>query len=655
MASTEGNPERAPSGDGAPAAGPATARTEAAGPEHDIPPGTLVDLFLDGADVFPDAVAMRSRRPAGGWSEATHAEVAGRVRSLALGLRRAGLERGRRVAILARTRAEWAMADFAITMAALTDIPVYPSLPADQAAFILGDGEARAIFVEDQEQYDKVVSVLDELPTLERAFAFEPVEASEGLPVETLEELEERGRAADGDDYEAYARETDPGDVATLIYTSGTTGRPKGVMLTHHNLFSNAVLCADVLPLTVEDRHLSWLPLSHIFERTAGHHVMWLRGVAVSYAESTDTIVRDLGEVRPTMSTGVPYLYDKLYEGAQKAAHEGGPVRLAIFRWARRVGEERAERILAGEEPGPWLALRYAVADRLVFSKLRNRTGGAIRFFVSGGGPLSPQVALFMWAAGLRVLEGYGLTETSPVLAVNPPDGVRLGTVGPPIPETRIRIAEDGEILCRGPQVMKGYFRNDEATREAFTEDGWLRTGDIGTLDQDGYLSITDRKKELLVTAAGKNIAPAPVERAIERSRFVAHAVLVGDRRNFPIAVVEPAFENVREWAARRDVTTSDPEELIAADPVRSLIEGQVRRRTDDFDRHETPGWVVLVPDTFGVNTGELTPTLKVKRRVITDRYGEAIDRAYEEADRRRDEGGEGPAVTAARSARSGG
>jgi len=631
---------------------------ESTGPSFGLEPGTLVDLFLGGAHRHRDAVAMRIRGGAGEWEEWSHAVVEERVRLLALGLRAHGLEHEARVGILARTRAEWALADFALTMAGLVDVPVYPSLPSEQVGYVFANAEVRAAFVEDQVQYDKLLQVRSDLPELERVFAFDRVEPDPALPVEHLPDLAARGeeRDVDPDAYEAYARETGPDDLATLIYTSGTTGTPKGVMLTHHNLYSNALLCAEVLPLSEDDRHLSWLPLSHIFERTAGHHVMWHRGVSVSYAESVDTIVRDMGEVRPTISTGVPYLYDKIYERAQKAAHEAGGLKLAIFRWARRVGEERADLVLEHRDVGAWLRLQYALADRLVFSKLRARTGGRVRYFVSGGGPLSPTVARFMWAAGLPILEGYGLTETSPVLAVNPPGAAKLGTVGPPIPETALRISEDGEILCRGPQVMRGYYRNEEATREAFTEDGWLRTGDIGSLDEDGYLSITDRKKELLVTAGGKNIAPAPVERAIERSRFVAHAVLVGDGRNFPIVVVEPAFENLEEWARRRGVEATDPGGLIAAAPVQELIDRQVRRRTEDFDRHEKPGWIFLVPDQFGVETGELTPTLKVKRRVINDRYAGGIERAYQAADERRDQGGEGPAVTVgeAASGRSG-
>ncbi len=644
--------ETVPAGDG-----DAAASRQAAGPRFDLEPGTLVDLFLGGAHRHASCVAMRIRGPDGTWTERTHAEAATRARELALGLRSLRLGKGDRVGLLSRTRAEWAESDFALILAGLVGVPVYPSLPPDQVAFVFGDAGVRIALVENQGQYDKLVEARSELRRLERVFSFEPVRATPSLPVESLDRLVERGRAGgeDAESVEAEARRTAPEDVATLIYTSGTTGRPKGVMLTHRNLYSNAILCAEVLPLSETDRHLSWLPLSHIFERTAGHYVMWHRGVAVSYVPAVDTLLRDMGEVRPTIATGVPYLYDKLYEGSQKAAHEGGALKLAIFRWARRVGEARADRVLAGRSVGAWLGLRYGLADRLVFSKLRARTGGRVRYFISGGGPLSPTVARFMWAAGLPILEGYGLTETSPVLCVNPPGAVRLGTVGPPIPDTELRIADDGEILCRGPQVMKGYFQNDEATREAFTEDGWLRTGDIGSLDADGYLSITDRKKELLVTAGGKNIAPAPVERAIERSRFVAHAVLVGDRRNFPIVVVQPAFENVEPWAGRHGAEAADRTDLIATRPVQELIERQVRRRTEDFDRHEQPGWILLVPDTFGVETGELTPTLKVKRRVVNERYADAIGRAYEEAETRRDAGGEGPEVTAADAADRGG
>jgi long-chain acyl-CoA synthetase len=629
---------------------PHSSLREAAGPSFELERGTLVDLFLGAAHRHADAVAMRVRVADERWEERTHAQVEERVRALALSLRSLGLERGARVGILSGTRAEWAESDFGLIMSGLVSVPVYPSLPPEQIAYIFGNAEVRAAFVEDQDQYDKLLAVRGELPHLERVFTYGAVRAGEDLPAEGLDELIERGRSerADPEEYQAHARRTTPDDLATLIYTSGTTGPPKGVMLTHDNLYSNALLAAEVLPLSEADRHLSWLPLSHSFERMAGHYVMWHTGVSISYAESVDTIVRDMGEVRPTIGTGVPYLYDKLYERSQKAAHEGGFLKLTIFRWARTVGESRADRVLSHRSVGPWLRLRYSLADRLVFSKLRARTGGRVRYFISGGGPLSPTVARFMWAAGLPILEGYGLTETSPVLTVNPPGAVRLGTVGPPLPRTELRIADDGEILCRGPQVMEGYYRNEEATREAFAEDGWLRTGDIGSLDEDGYLSITDRKKELLVTAGGKNIAPAPVERAIERSRFVAHAVLTGDRRNFPLVVIQPNFEALEEWGRTRGLAGAAHSGLIESGPVEELIEREARRRLKDFDHHEKPGWILLVPDEFGVATGELTPTLKVKRRVIYRRYAAAIDRAYAEAEARREEGGEGPAVTVA-------
>ena len=602
-------------------------------------PGTLVELFLDGLSSYRDLEAKRWRDADGEWRSLTHGEVGDAVRELTLGLGDLGVERGDRVAILSDTRMEWAIADFSLVMAGAVSVPVYPTLPPGQVQYILDDAGARVAYVEDQEQYDKLVEVGDELPEMVHAIAFEAVEADDALPVVTLEELRERGRRLEGEaaeGYEARARRTGPDDLATFIYTSGTTGRPKGVMLSHDNFVSNVRSSCQVLPIGGEDVALSWLPLAHVFERMSGHYLMWARGATVAYAVSRETIARDMGEVRPTVMTAVPRMYEKLVEKTEAAAREAGGLREAIFGWARGVGERRADRVLAGDPVGPMLGLQYAVADRLVFSKLRARTGGRIRHFISGGAPLPPAVGRFLWGAGLSVLEGYGLTETSPVICVNPADRPKLGTVGPPIPGTELRIADDGEILVRGPQVMQGYHGNEEATREVMLEGGWLRTGDIGELDEDGYLSITDRKKEILVTSTGKNIAPSPVENAIQRSRFVEYAVLVGDGRKFPVVVVQPAFEEVARWGGERGLSldADDPVGLIRSEGVRELVGEEVREAVRDFDRHEQPGEVLLVPDRFGIESGELTPTDKVKRRVVVDRYAEAIDRVYREAER---------------------
>lgn len=598
-------------------------------------PGTLVELFLEGLDRNRGEDSRRIRGPEGEWTPLSYDEMGRRVREATLALRDLGYRRGDRVALVSDTRLEWAVADFSMLMSGLVGVPVYPSLPAEQMRYILENAGARAAFVENGEQYRKLLEVRDGLPDLERAICFEPCEEGD-LPLLTLEELRARGRdAGPGLDpgFEACARRAEPDDLATLIYTSGTTGRPKGVMLTHDNFVSNVKMSCRVLPVNADDVALSWLPLSHVFERMAGHYLMWDRGVTVAYAGSVDTVARDMGEVRPTIMTAVPRLYERVVERAEAAARQSGGLKAGIFSWARDVGEARADRVLAGETPGPWLALRYAVADRLVFRKLRDRTGGEIRYFISGGAPLPPSVGRFFWAAGLPVLEGYGLTESSPVVAVNPPERPKLGSVGPPIANTEVRIADDGEILVRGPQVMEGYYRNPEATAETVTEDGWLRTGDIGSLDDDGYLRITDRKKELIVTSVGKNIAPAPVENALQRSRFIEYAVLIGDRRKFPIVVIQPAFGALREWAEHEGIEAEDREALLADPRVRDRFRQAVDGRTQDFPHHEQPGRILLVQDEFGVESGELTPTMKVKRREVSGRYEEEIDRVYREAE----------------------
>ena len=613
------------------------ARRRAEGERVERDPGTLVDLYLDGLRSYGPREARRARRDDGSWSSLTHDEVGRRVRELALGLRSLGYERGDRVALISDTRLEWALADFALIMSGLVSVPVYPSLPADQMRYILGDAGVRAAFVEDDEQFGKLARVHEDLPGLERAVAFEEVDGPSGAPEAlSLDELRALGREAEGElggSFESHGRKAEPDDLVTLIYTSGTTGAPKGVMLSHDNFYSNVEMTSRVVPTGEQDVALSWLPLSHVFERMSGHYLMWARGTTVAYAGSVDTVGRDMGEVRPTFMTAVPRLYEKVLERSESKARQGGPLKERIFRWARRVGEARAEHVLEGTNPGPWLTLRYAVADLLVFRKLRERTGGRIRYFVSGGAPLPPHVAKFFWAAGLPVLEGYGLTESSPVIAVNPPERAKLGTVGPPIAETEVRIEDDGEILARGPQVMMGYYGNEEATAETLTEDGWLRTGDIGQIDADGYLAITDRKKELIVTSVGKNIAPSPVENAVQRSRYVEHAVLVGDQRKFPIVVVQPAFGELVEWAAERGKGADDRGSLLRDGDVRDLLQVEVDERVADFAHHERPGRILLVPDEFGVESGELTPTMKVKRRVVTDHYADDIDRVYREAE----------------------
>jgi len=611
-----------------------TAAGGSAGRPESFEPGTLVDLFLgsNARRVRNDAVL---RRAAGTWETISNRDVADRVRALALGLRALGYERGDRIAILAPTRYEWALADWAVIMAGLVGVPVYPVLPADQTGYILSDSRAKAVFAADAELLAKVAEA--GVVGIDRAILFDASNDIDpgGLELRTLEEVERLGRETEaemGGSYESFARETGPDDLATLIYTSGTTGTPKGVMLTHDNLHSNVLSASRLFPFSPDDRSLSILPLAHVFERMVGHYLMWHNGVSVAYSESLNTIVRDLGETKPTIMAGLPRVFEKVLERAVATAREAGGLKWKIFQWARAVGEQRVDRELAGEEVPAGLALRNALADRLVFSKLRERTGGRIRFFVSGSAPLNAAVAKFFLAARLPVLEGYGLTETSPALCFNPPEAVRLGTVGPPIPGTEIRIAEDGEILARGPQIMKGYYGLERATAEAIDADGWFHTGDIGELDEAGYLKITDRKKDLIITAYGKNIAPQPVEEAIKQSPLVSQAAMFGDGRKFPIVIIVPEIGTLREWTREHGIGDGTVD-LLEDDAVVRYLEDEIMDRCAGFAHYETPRRVLLLADEFTVESGELTPSLKVKRRVVAQRYAERIDELYREAE----------------------
>jgi len=573
---------------------------------------------------------MRIRR-GGHWTDLSYQDLAERVHAASIGLRELGLRNGDRVAILSENRPEWAITDYACLAARCTDVPIYPTLPERQAEYILRDSGAAALLVSSAAQLEKALAIRQRLPALRHLIAFDPEAGGPG--VLAFDELLAAGRAASPryPDWQAQALRAVPDDLATIIYTSGTTGDPKGVMLTHGNIASNVTASIGLFDFTPDDECLSFLPLSHIFERMFGHYSMFSAGVLINYAGSIDSVPGDMQERRPTMMASVPRLYEKIYARVLDNVRASPAPRRRIFGWARRVGEEWVDRSLTGAPIPVRLTLQRRLADRLVFAKLRARTGGRIRFFISGGAPLSAEIARFFFAAGMPILEGYGLTETSPVMAVNSFGRTKLGTVGQPLPGVEVRIADDGEIITRGPNVMRGYFGKPQATAEAIDAEGWFHTGDIGVLDAEGYLRITDRKKDLIVTAGGKNIAPQPIENLAKSSKFVSNAVMLGDRRPFPIMLVVPSADPLRAWAARHGIPGDDLERLVSLSDVQTKLEREVRKTLRDLAQFEMPKKFLLLPRDFTVEGGELTPTLKVRRRIVEERHRAAIEALYAE------------------------
>jgi len=509
-------------------------------------------------------------------------------------------------------------------------VPIYPTLLSQQVGYILNDSQPVAIFCSDAEQVAKVEASRGDAPSLRNIISFDPVDRAITYTLEQVREIGEVQIKRHPTDADARSQSTRPDDLATIIYTSGTTADPKGVMLTHWNIVSNVVSVLQVLPISEADSCLSFLPLSHIFERMGGYYTMVSRGVSIAYAESIDTVANDLGEIRPTILVSVPRLYEKMYSRVLNMATAGGPAKRGIFFWAKGNGATYATRKVAGQSIGPGLALKMKIGHALVFKKLQKRTGGRLRFFVSGGAPLAKEIAEFFFSAGLTILEGYGLTETSPVLSLNTLERFRPGSVGPPIPGTEVKIAEDGEILARGDGIMSGYYKKPDATAEAIV-DGWFHTGDIGHIDEDGFLYITDRKKDLIVTAGGKNVAPQPLEGELKLSRYVTEVCLVGDQRKYIVALIVPTFESLEEYARRNGITFGDVKELLRNPDIQSLFQHLVNKINGERPSYEQVKFFRLLPEELTLENGELTPSLKVKRRVIQQKYGDIIEEMYQE------------------------
>jgi long-chain acyl-CoA synthetase len=593
----------------------------------------VVDLFLEAVERFGASTALRHCEGSA-WRDIPYEEVERRVGAVVRGLGLLGLRRGDRAAILSSNRPEWALSDYGCLCAGVVAVPIYPTLTPPQVRYLLADSGARLVFVADRGQLDKVIEIRAECPALQWIVIFD---SEHDLPsgairwADLLERGEEAAASTTRAAFREEARQASPDDIATIIYTSGTTGEPKGVMLTHNNLYTNVRACSQVLPIDQRDSSLSFLPLSHVFQRMVDY-LFFNLGCSIAYARSIQLVTEDLKDVRPTFACSVPRLYEKVYATVTEAQGLKG----AIVRWAMAAGGKWAEAKLAGREPGALTSARYALADRLVFRKLREAVGGRIRHFVSGGGPLSPEINRFFFSAGIVILEGYGLTETSPVTNVNGPRdfpaNYRIGTVGKPVPGTEERIAEDGEIVVRGPQVMKGYYNLPQQTAEAISPDGWFRTGDIGEIDADGFLRITDRKKDIIATAGGKKVAPQPIENLLKRNRFVDQPVLIGDRRKFVSLLVAPNFDALEAWAGTQGIATKDRRGLLSEPRVQELLSREIFSELGHLSRFEMPKKLLLLERGFTVDDGSLTPSLKVKRRVVEDRYRSAIDALYEDA-----------------------
>ena len=616
---------------------------------------TLTDLFLNLTKKYeksPKTAFAYKPAPDAEYKSVTWDTVKEDVTSVASYLLQQGVDKGDRVAILSENRYEWAVVDLAILMVGGINVSLYTTLPPNQCEYILQDSESKIFFVSTGIQLKKAVQIFDNCPDLKSIIAFDEPKVKKYMEhdaVKLFDTICAAGLKAEqkfSKELNNRVKSIQPEDIATLIYTSGTTGKPKGAMLTHRNIVSNVKAAHEAISISEKDRCLSFLPLCHSFERTGGYYAMIAGGAEIYYAESVDTVAKNMTEAHPTIVVSVPRLFEKIYNLVNNSVKEGSAIQQAIFNWALDVGEKywNGKRGL--------VSAQKAIADRLVFNKLKERTGGRIRFFVSGGAALPAEIGTFFMSAGLNILEGYGLTETSPVMCANRYGEEVMGTVGKVINGVTVGIqsletnkiiaqvsgedyptditSEPGEILNRGPNTMKGYWKNEKATKEMIDEDGWLHTGDVGRF-VNGRLKITDRIKHMIVNAGGKNIYPGPIEDLFKTSPWIDQLVVVGEKKSFMAALIVPDFEALEKYAKQNDIKYKNYEDLIAHESIKNLYSKEIRSFSKELASHEKIRDFRLLPNEFSVETGELTPTLKVKRRVIEDKYGELIEDIFEE------------------------
>lgn len=562
----------------------------------------------------------------------TYERLYQRVLMAARGLRKAGLQPGDRVAILSENRTGWVIADIGTQAARGITVPIYATNTPEQVAYVINHSGAEIVFISNRLQYEKLLAVRDKIPGVRHVFSFERFLGKPELPVNTLYQLSEISHSLTADEQrevEADIAQLGHDDLITIIYTSGTTGVPKGVMLTQANMLFNAHSAVKKLgELQPKDSFISFLPMSHVLERTAGYHAALMYGCHIAFAESVEKVVENIVEIRPTMMVSVPRLFEKIYSRIHENVHQMNPLKRWMFHKAVEIGREYIYCKYVHQNKTGMLGVKYRLADRLVFKKIRARFGGRLRMCICGGAPLDKTINEFMWIIGIPVCEGYGLTETSPAVSINSFKEIRFGSVGRLLDQTEAKLSSDGELLVKGPQVMRGYYQNPEATADVL-KDGWFSTGDIATIDDDGYVYIVDRKKEIIVTAGGKNIAPHPIENELKLDKYISHAFVFGDRMPYLVALVTPALERLIELAQQENLNYLDLEDLATNDKVREVFEERIAAVNAKLPPYETIKKFVILPREFSVEGGELTPTQKLKRKVIIEKYKEKIDSLY--------------------------
>lgn len=588
-------------------------------------------ILRENATKFGDRTAI-SYKKNGIYISQSYAQFYERVLLLARGLGKVGVQRGDRVAVFSENRLGWAISDFGIQSAGGITVPIYATNTGKQAAYVINHSGAKVVFVSTKGQYEKLLAVRDKIPDVELIISYERFMGHRSFPVYTQYQLSEIEAPLTAEEKEAIEKQIDAirqDDIITIIYTSGTTGVPKGVILTQFNFMVDCQYGMQQLGgLGDNETFLSFLPLSHVLERTAGYYAALLNGNHIAFAEDVKKVMENMAEIRPTAMVSVPRLFEKIHSRIYDGVHQASPFKRNLFHYAVKVGSEYVRAKYIEKKALGILALKYALFDKLVFSKIRDRFGGRLRFFICGGAPLDKTVNEFMWIIGMPVFNGYGLTETSPAVTLSSLDDVRFDSVGKALQKVELKLAEDGELLLKGPMVMQGYYRNEEATRDTF-EDGWLKTGDIARIDEDGFVYIVDRKKELIVTAGGKNIAPQPLENDLRLDKYISQAIVFGDRKPYLVALVTPDIERLLDFTKEEKIEYLDIDELVNNDKIKTLFKARIDAINKQLPPYKTIKHFALIPRDFSIEGGELTPTLKLKRKEIYKKYGDIVEELY--------------------------